>query len=57
MRIKELSKKERDEASELLKHYKHVYCCGSCRRIYGTDADTDDKICPLCFKRLHKKED
>jgi hypothetical protein len=56
IRIEKDKKYQRDldRQGNLNKYYKYVLRCSRCNRVFGTDAETLNKLCPICEQGSQK---
>jgi len=52
---KMLSDTQKKEAEFVLEDYKYAYTCKICNRIYGSDLKVEDKLCPICSRKVKEK--
>ena len=53
--LKTLNDTQKEQARDLIKYYKFLYICKSCKDVYGSDSVEKNRICPKCESKSIKK--
>jgi rubrerythrin len=55
--LKLLNNTQKEQLTNLLTFYKHIYVCNRCGTVYGSDfIERKDRHCPNCEEELKKEE-